>query len=317
MNRPTSADLPGGVDGSMTESRLRRLKRLIEVDSARGFAGEGSELDFPSWLGEGASQERRRGPEPTSAPRGAPPGEAFQLTIYQGGERLARRIFFQRRVRIGRSPECELHLDHPAVSRFHACVTREGGQLVIADLGSSNGVRVEGRRVRTWQLNDGDQIDVGEFQLQFHGRVVPEPRGATSAAEGEPPAIAFGQTLCLRPGTREEEERRERSVNCRAYLQPLEGKSRLRLNISQYVLDRDVLTIGGGEEADLRLRGWWTPRVCAVIVRGFSGYSVHPVAPWPYVARVNNRQIHDRGWLEDGDVLSIAGLRLGFRTGLS
>ena len=48
---------------------------------------------------------------------------------------------------IGRSRECDLVLDDPNVSRRHAELRREGDGWVVADLGSTNGIKVNGRRV--------------------------------------------------------------------------------------------------------------------------------------------------------------------------
>jgi FhaA, N-terminal domain/FHA domain len=68
---------------------------------------------------------------------------------------------------IGRSKECDIRLGDPNVSRRHAEVRREGQTYWIIDLGSTNGMSVNGRRQQRAQLNDEDRITVGSTELVF------------------------------------------------------------------------------------------------------------------------------------------------------
>ena len=64
----------------------------------------------------------------------------------------------------------QYHLDHPHVSRLHASLAVDGERVVLADLGSSNGTYVNGRRLaRPTLLKPGDNIDIGPFSLRFDG----------------------------------------------------------------------------------------------------------------------------------------------------
>jgi len=68
---------------------------------------------------------------------------------------------------IGRSRDCDLTLDDPNISRRHAEVRQEAGGFVLADLGSTNGVKVNGRRTREAALQPGDEITIGTSRLTF------------------------------------------------------------------------------------------------------------------------------------------------------
>ncbi len=68
-------------------------------------------------------------------------------------------------IRIGRSPDCELVLRDSRVSRRHARLTARNGVLVLTDLGSTNGTRVNGHRVSEVVLGAGDRITIGESTL--------------------------------------------------------------------------------------------------------------------------------------------------------
>jgi hypothetical protein len=70
-------------------------------------------------------------------------------------------------VTIGRLPECAVTLDDPNVSRRHAQLRREGDSVVLVDLGSTNGTRVNGVHVRSQELAPGDVITVGTTALRF------------------------------------------------------------------------------------------------------------------------------------------------------
>jgi hypothetical protein len=68
-------------------------------------------------------------------------------------------------VRIGRAPECELVLKDTRVSRRHARLHARNGVLVLTDLGSTNGTRVNGHRVTEMALGAGDKIEIGDTSL--------------------------------------------------------------------------------------------------------------------------------------------------------
>ena len=68
---------------------------------------------------------------------------------------------------IGRSKECDIQLPDPNVSRKHAEVRQEGAAYWAIDLGSTNGMEVNGRRQKRAKLRQGDRITVGSTDLVF------------------------------------------------------------------------------------------------------------------------------------------------------
>lgn len=68
---------------------------------------------------------------------------------------------------IGRSRECDVRVDDPNVSRKHAELRREDGEWSVADLGSTNGIKVNGRKVASARLAPGDEITLGLTRLTF------------------------------------------------------------------------------------------------------------------------------------------------------
>jgi hypothetical protein len=78
-----------------------------------------------------------------------------------------RNVLSGERVLLGRSRECDVMLSDPNVSRRHAEVRSEGGRWVVADLGSTNGIKLNGRRVDSAPLEPGDRITLGLTDLTF------------------------------------------------------------------------------------------------------------------------------------------------------
>jgi diguanylate cyclase (GGDEF)-like protein len=69
---------------------------------------------------------------------------------------------------IGRSPDCEIHIDHAGVSRRHARILQESEtEYVVQDLGSRNGTTVRGRPITRCRLVDGDRIGIGPLFFRF------------------------------------------------------------------------------------------------------------------------------------------------------
>lgn len=70
-------------------------------------------------------------------------------------------------VSVGRQADCTVVLADPNVSRVHAEVRPVGDGFVVADLGSTNGTKVNGTRVAEHELHDGDEIRFGNTAVRF------------------------------------------------------------------------------------------------------------------------------------------------------
>src|SRR6266568_1986162 len=79
----------------------------------------------------------------------------------------ARHEVNQRRVVLGRSRDCDIQLADTNVSRHHAELRQEGASYWIVDLGSTNGLEVNGKRVKRAKLAEGDTIMLGSTEVTF------------------------------------------------------------------------------------------------------------------------------------------------------
>ena len=104
---------------------------------------------------------------------GAPQGVAIVSDVYalkfisgkyQGGEFPLKG---DKQLIIGRSSELDIVLVEDMVSRKHAKITLAGGKITIEDLGSTNGTFVNGEKVKTSRLKEGDRILVGTSILKL------------------------------------------------------------------------------------------------------------------------------------------------------
>ena len=148
------------------------------------------ETDDRLGLGEFGIQTRVVNPEPEADEEVAPEEEASGRTmIYSTAGRVAEPLEERARSRqqtalllmggkrlvvgpggatMGRSRQCDVTVDDPNVSRNHAEVRPRGGSWVLSDLGSTNGSRLNGRRVEGSEvLKPGDEIEVGTTVLRF------------------------------------------------------------------------------------------------------------------------------------------------------
>ena len=102
---------------------------------------------------------------------------------------------------IGRHPESDLRIESPQISERHCCLAQTNGSLVLLDLGSRNGVRVNGRLTTEARIHVGDEVAIAHLLYRVaevtdsNGSSVGAGPAANSAAKpvskrANPPAAA-------------------------------------------------------------------------------------------------------------------------------
>src|SRR5581483_9487164 len=86
---------------------------------------------------------------------------------------------------VGRKEECDLQLSHKSVSKMHCVIVKTDGLLLLRDLGSTNGTRVNGQRVRRAALLPNDQLTIASFRFKVY------------IGAGEPPIAGADRTMQL------------------------------------------------------------------------------------------------------------------------
>lgn len=78
---------------------------------------------------------------------------------------------------IGRDEDCDIRFDQKSISKLHCVIAKTDGLLLIRDLGSTNGTRVNGQRVRRAALLPNDMLSVAniKYRVMFGVDLEPEP----------------------------------------------------------------------------------------------------------------------------------------------
>jgi predicted component of type VI protein secretion system len=112
---------------------------------------------------------------------------------------------------VGRHQECDIQIPSRKISRRHCCVAQVGKTLVVRDLGSTNGIRVNGERLPEGQLQDGDELTIGNIRYQF--RLTDEPPAHARSKSPDPVADSDDHSLPIQetggniPAPREKRDR--------------------------------------------------------------------------------------------------------------
>jgi pSer/pThr/pTyr-binding forkhead associated (FHA) protein len=91
---------------------------------------------------------------------------------------------------VGRAEDADVRIDHKSVSKLHCALLLADGLVVVRDLGSTNGTRVNGQRVRRGTLLPDDQLALAKFVYQFRlaDTAGDPPPAAVEPADTAPPA---------------------------------------------------------------------------------------------------------------------------------
>jgi pSer/pThr/pTyr-binding forkhead associated (FHA) protein len=107
---------------------------------------------------------------------------------------------------IGRHAECDIRIDLPKISRRHCCLALAYDRVLIRDLGSQNGLRVNGHLVEEARLYAGDEVAIGPiiYRLEEEATkpaspisVTARPAPASSPAPQKPPGGVSRSTARL------------------------------------------------------------------------------------------------------------------------
>jgi hypothetical protein len=75
---------------------------------------------------------------------------------------------------VGRHPLCDVRLDSLRISRHHCCMTQDKDEVVVRDLGSTNGIRINGERVERGRLRTGDELSIAHIRYRLENGVAQE-----------------------------------------------------------------------------------------------------------------------------------------------
>jgi len=243
-----------------------------------------------------------------------------RLVLHLDGQVLAEYNMSKERYTIGRLPDNDIRIDHPAVSGHHALVINILSDSFLEDLNSTNGTYVNGKIIKKHALQHGDVLTVGHHALrfvdseaeepedEFQKTMIISPRDAAQLMAGAPKAAAAVQAMASTAGNN--------------YPSAALGGGSASRNFANGVLPRAKLQVLSGQFAGRELElvktlttlGRPGIQVAAITRRADGFYIVHVESgkedDFPLVnGTAIGAQAHR---LHDNDVVQLAGVKMGF-----
>jgi pSer/pThr/pTyr-binding forkhead associated (FHA) protein len=205
---------------------------------------------------------------------------------------------------VGRKPDNDIVIDNQAVSGHHAVIKAEGDTFIIEDLGSLNGTFLNSQKVSKSELFNNDIVLVGVHTLEVTSDKNREGGQKTATVRGR----SMSETMVIAP----EDQKKIIAAADKTIPEPLGGFLVLEGSSEQkdYVLKDRVSAIGKEDGSAIRLKGFFAPKVAAMVNRRKEGYFITPSGGKDL--KVNGKGIDHRYDLKDGDVVDVGGLKLQF-----
>ncbi len=225
------------------------------------------------------------------------------IRVYNAGELIDQKELRGDSVSIGRTDDNGIVLPDSGVSRHHAVIRRDGDGWVIEDLGSRNGVFMKDRRIEREKLRYWDEIQIQQFVIRFMAT----------------PTMAPGQEASSVAPVQDGDKTQFVSLKSQADLKRLRQKKRLAYvelrNVDGELVRRPLtsgrdLIIGGGREADIRIRGWFVPAIAARIERTRDGYQLVPGRRGR--VQIEGEKLDGPAPIEDGEAFQVRGSSFRF-----
>lgn len=241
-----------------------------------------------------------------------------RLILSLDSQVLAEYNMNKERYTIGRLPDNDVRIDNPAVSGHHALIINILNDSFLEDLNSTNGTYVNGKLIKKHALQHGDVITVGHHQLRFVDN---------QAADNEPDE--FEKTMVIQPSAAMEERVRAAKIApepapapaaaagaaARAAANGAGGhaappKAKLQV-LSGAFAGRELELVKA-----LTTLGRPGIQVAAITRRADGYYLVHVDGIDDDFPLVNGNPIGPQARrLQDNDVITLAGVKMGFFTG--
>lgn len=251
-------------------------------------------------------------------------------------------------VTIGRLPDNVIQIDNLAVSGHHAKIYWDSDKYVVEDNNSLNGTYVNNVRISRQPLKNGDAVMVGKHTLDFKdewpsntvAQRPAQPQKTTppmpklehtmmldtkrmkemlagthpSAAPGETPSSAPGaspaQSAAGSPAPQaptREYAAPPAPIEKIGLLNVLSGKT----DQSQYLLTSKMSVIGKSDMASIKLKGWFAPKMAAIISKRETAYYI-AASEKKIKVMVNDEEVIGQRPLAEGDVIEVAKVKMSF-----
>ena len=239
----------------------------------------------------------------------------IKLTLEFGGKTVKTYEFNKSAITVGRELDNDIVIDNLGISRHHCKVEEKpGGLHIVSDLGSNNGTFVRGEKITSYNLNNGDSINIGKYALIYiNEEQAKEPDKSegpdimdlpTMEMEAKGDLMKSAGSAEIGPMTLQvdaaemERMQRERASGIDAYISfNIAGKAQ---NVP---LQKAFYFIGKGSKADFRAVGWGIAPRQALIIRDAGGYTLVNIGKKSATA-LNGKSI-DQQRLQNSDSIKV------------
>ena len=228
-----------------------------------------------------------------------------RLNLTLRGRELDKFLLGQGTLVIGRSPDCDITIDNPAISRKHATIKFEADHYVLTDLGSSNGTFLNGERLtEPTELKPGDVIGVAKFELQFQDTPQSEVAKLMGGMQDMEATVMVDATKMAQSFHAGPEGAAPGASGPRK-LVVLKGEA----NIKELVIERDVITMGKAPSCDLIIKGFFLDKIEATLTQKGDKYFLVPMGGG---VKFNNNKLEKEQALKIGDTFTVGKTVLAF-----
>jgi pSer/pThr/pTyr-binding forkhead associated (FHA) protein len=205
---------------------------------------------------------------------------------------------------IGRKTDNDIVIDNQAVSGYHARIKKEGNSLFIEDTSSLNGTYINGQKISKGELHNGDVVLIGVHTLD----VILEKSRETDTKGFAVRGRSMDETIVI--GAEDQKkilasQGKDKPEILGGFI-VIEGSTDKR----DYLLKERVTTIGKEDGAGIHLKGFFAPKVAALVNRRKEGYFITPAGG--KTLKVNGQKVDHKYDLKDGDVIEAGGLKLQY-----
>jgi len=205
---------------------------------------------------------------------------------------------------IGRKPDNDIVIDNQAVSGHHAVIKQEGNSLILEDLGSLNGTYLNSQKISKAELFNSDVVVIGVHTLE----VTSEKNRTADAKNFTVRGRSMDETMVIAP----DDQKKIIAAADKTIPDALGGFIVLEGSTDQkeYELKERVSAIGKEDGSAIKLKGFFAPKLVALVNRRKEGYLLRPSGGKEL--KVNSKIVERRCDLQDGDIVEVAGLKLQF-----
>jgi len=149
---------------------------MVELDAA---------IHELQWVEFASGTNRMRAPnmEHTPPPQAESSHVVGRILLASEGKTVLERDLRPGRLVIGRTSDNDLQIDSKFISRHHCQIITQQDSCLIEDLNSTNGIFVQSKRVRRYNLNDGDVVQMGRHEIMYIDERTPRVRHSPDPAD--------------------------------------------------------------------------------------------------------------------------------------